>query len=532
MEKQEFHKQSTLPHLETLKSEDTPLPETIGPYKVESLLGTSGMSLTYLGLDEKTHTPIAIKVLSEKLLDHKEMVHQFLKEAKIISRANHPNIIKLYGQGTWENGLYIATEFVRGLSLKQFIMQQNLSIKSALDIILQTAYALLHLHTHGVIHRDLKPENILITDGGGVKVLDFGIALLSLDKSKGLKASKGRLIGTPNYMSPEQKKDPHCVSFQTDIYSLGIITYELLIGKLSLGNINLSILPKEIQNVVVKMLEPDLNKRYQDIVDLITDISSCIKDRQIAIHPTGIDEVKEIKHDLYSIYEYLLPKAAPSWPHSSIGLAISMEMPPLGMYYDFFRLAESNYLIVMADTAQKNIDAIPNIGILKGMVNALAYKYHSSIETFNAQEFIQNLNKMLIDTKKFSPLAFNLILLSPQKNQLTMINCGFSPSLLKSMNNASIKHLEHQNPLLAKEYHSDFLEIQDNWEEGDTLYLHTYHSALRSSPVEKNQEELISNVSNFSVEKQSKDLLSDMLQQNLSADKDKPNFVITIERTS
>src|SRR5690606_36400224 len=105
-------------------------------------------------------------------------IKQFLKEAEIIALSNHPNIVKLYGQGEWEKGLYIAMEFIQGVSLTQFILQNSLSIKRSLEILLQVAYALLHLHSHGVIHRDLKPENILITENGGVKVIDFGIAQL------------------------------------------------------------------------------------------------------------------------------------------------------------------------------------------------------------------------------------------------------------------------------------------------------------------------------------------------------------------
>ena len=104
-------------------------------------------------------------------------------------------------------------EFIQGVSLKQFILQNSLSNKRSLEILLQVAYALLHLHTHGVIHRDLKPENILITEDGGVKVIDFGIAQLDQEDSSLTKITRGGLIGTPSYMSPEQKKAPSKASY-------------------------------------------------------------------------------------------------------------------------------------------------------------------------------------------------------------------------------------------------------------------------------------------------------------------------------
>ena len=113
------------------------------------------------------------------------MVKRFLAEAKIIAIADHPNIVRLHQSGRWEEGLYIAMEYVQGISLRQYLQKVPLSIKRALEIILEIAYALCHLHTHHVIHRDLKPENILITQEGKVKVIDFGIAQLLYSGKKG-----------------------------------------------------------------------------------------------------------------------------------------------------------------------------------------------------------------------------------------------------------------------------------------------------------------------------------------------------------
>ena len=123
-------------------------------------------------------------------------------------------------------------------------------MRRALEIILQVAYALLHLHSHGVIHRDLKPENILITEEGEIKVIDFGIAQLHEEEKNVTDAD--RFLGTPNYMSPEQKEDPSSVTFSSDIYSLGVILYELILGKLSFGIINLIALPKGLKKICCK----------------------------------------------------------------------------------------------------------------------------------------------------------------------------------------------------------------------------------------------------------------------------------------
>ena len=186
---QEFHKQATLPGLPGLRLNDplspeaeAPLPAFIGPYKIEGTLSRGGMSHLYLAIHPETHEPVAVKVLLSRFLAHPEMKGRFLREAEIISLADHPNIVNLYGQGEWEGGLYIAMEFIQGISLRQFIMQHTMSLKRALETILQIATAIQHLHSHGVIHRDLKPENILVTAAGGIKVIDFGIAQLQDEK--------------------------------------------------------------------------------------------------------------------------------------------------------------------------------------------------------------------------------------------------------------------------------------------------------------------------------------------------------------
>ena len=270
MVERSFYKQPTIPDLISTELE-SPLPSFIGPYKIETLLSRGGMSFLYLGIHPETKAPLVVKVLSPSYVTHPEAVEHFLKEAKIIELTNHPNIVKLFGHGEWEKGLYIAMEFIQGISLRQFIMQHSLSRRRALEIILQVAYATLHLHSHGVIHRDIKPENILIGEEGEIKVIDFGIAQLHEEDQTPLQSSP--TLGTPNYMSPEQKENPSQVTFASDIYSIGIILYELVVGKLSYGHINLSSLPKGLEKIAQKALAVSVKERYQKISEFIHDIS-------------------------------------------------------------------------------------------------------------------------------------------------------------------------------------------------------------------------------------------------------------------
>ncbi len=128
-----FYKQPTMPDLIS-EHPTPPVPKMIGPYPIESLLNKGGMSLLYLGVHPETKQPLTIKVLSPSFVNHPDAVSRFLKESQIVMMANHPNIVKVYGQGEWEKGLYIAMEFIRGISLRHFIMQQSLSMRRALEI--------------------------------------------------------------------------------------------------------------------------------------------------------------------------------------------------------------------------------------------------------------------------------------------------------------------------------------------------------------------------------------------------------------
>ena len=206
MNTDEFHKQPTHPF--EVEKEEHEVPAQIGPYQIEGLIEKGGMSYLYLSTQPETKKTTAVKALLPKFLSRPEVVQRFLNEAEIISMTNHPNIVKLYGHGQWEGGLYIAMEYIHGISLRKYLLQNPISLKRAIGIIIDIAYALCHLHTHGVIHRDLKPENILVTETGNIKVIDFGIAQLLTEQETPDSTPKQRMVGTPIYISPEQRENP------------------------------------------------------------------------------------------------------------------------------------------------------------------------------------------------------------------------------------------------------------------------------------------------------------------------------------
>lgn len=410
-----------------LSKEADSLPLKIGPYQIEALLNKGGMSVLYLAHDPNTLSPLTIKVLSKKFLQHEEMTRRFLKEAEIIALADHPNIIKLFGYGEWEEGLYIAMEFVQGVSLKEYLVDTPRSLKRSLELIIEISYALCHLHSHGVIHRDLKPENILISDTGHIKLIDFGIAevqgvfqessTLSVNEEK-----QKRIIGTPVYMSPEQQKNPESVSYPSDIYSLAIIAYEVILGKLSHGQVFLSMMPRGLQKILAKALQSEPEDRYLDIVDFITDLSSYL-------HSPQFTKEKKLGEQSGALFETLIE-------------AQNNLEPPLLMNIDNYQIHVASKcpgrfkgiilekhpdssLLLLGLTEAFDVASLLQLTYLKGAFNVLS-------ADLSLKELGEKLSIGLKKSPILHPLTLALIRFSPKT--ISILSSGFYPIYLLKKN--------------------------------------------------------------------------------------------------
>ncbi|KPK33685.1 MAG: hypothetical protein AMS24_00240 [Chlamydiae bacterium SM23_39] len=500
-----------------MDEKDINIPDKIGPYTIKSIFTKGGMSILYLGISEDSLKPLIIKVLPPKFSKNKEMVDRFLKESKIISLSNHPNIIKLYGQGTWENGLYIAMEFIQGISLRQFIQQRSFSTKKALEIILQVAYALAHLHSHKIIHRDLKPENILITESGDIKVIDFGISHILKEK---IKKENSSFIGTPVYMSPEQKKNPENVSFSSDIFSLGVITYELVLGRLSHGAIQLSLLPEELKKILEKALNLSLNERYFSIVDFITDIARYIK--YCSEQPKKY--MDEVVKTLDSFQDNLLPKEIPFWPQIEIGL--SKEKGYLsGIYIDFFKIPQNKYIILISEPLENTLEALNQSSILKGMIKATIYNIiYSNQEDIHLTSLLSFLNDSILQEIK-QRFSISMLMLIPEKAKFVFASS--KSNILTYINNSKkITYFLTPNPLLGEDSNSIFVETASCWHLNDKLILTS--SNLLST--EKKKKEFIEKISSLLIYP-TKTIPEKIIKDNFfEKEKSKSRAIISLEK--
>src|SRR5262249_5940908 len=213
--------------------------QRIGQYKILSLLGRGGMGEVYLAHDSKLGRKVALKLLPASFTQDKDRVRRFEQEARAASALNHPNILTIFDIEKIEGTHFIATEYIQGETLRQRIADGKMELSEALEMATQVASALSAAHQAGIAHRDIKPENIMLRPDGYAKVLDFGLAKLAERSVAGdtgshvvtaLKTDTGVVIGTTNYMSPEQAKGQN-VDQRSDVFSCGTVFYEMVSGE-------------------------------------------------------------------------------------------------------------------------------------------------------------------------------------------------------------------------------------------------------------------------------------------------------------
>ena len=209
-----------------------------GRYQIVRELGKGSMGVVYEAHDPQIDRLVALKVLRQDRLTSEAFVQRFLKEAKAIGRLSHPNIVTVYDAGQDQGTVYIAMEFLEGEPLNKVTEGKRWSLKEIVNLAIQVAETLDYAHKKGIVHRDIKPSNIIVQATGQIKITDFGIAHIE-DPSASVQTQAGEILGTPAYMSPEQVMS-RPVNGRSDLFSLGIILYELGAGKRPFGGENLA----------------------------------------------------------------------------------------------------------------------------------------------------------------------------------------------------------------------------------------------------------------------------------------------------
>ncbi len=281
-------------------------PQELSGYHILGEIGSGGMGRVLLAWDAGLKRRIAIKVLSAPFLDHSHIRERFMQEAQALARVKHPNIVHIYKLGQPPEQPHFVMEFVEGVPLTE--AAQPLTIRQKVDLMRKVAQAVDFLHHHGIVHRDLKPANILVGPDLQPKLLDFGLARQLDDAAK--LTLPGELLGTPNYFSPEQTRGERALDARSDVFSLGVVLYELLTGVLPFGSDDLEeqlrkireeppllprrinpAIPGELQNICMKALEKQPESRYASARELAEDLDRFLAGEKVLAAPTAYTDL-------------------------------------------------------------------------------------------------------------------------------------------------------------------------------------------------------------------------------------------------
>lgn len=252
--------------------------EAVGGYVVEKLIGRGGMGAVYLSTQQSLGRKVALKVLADRFARDPAFVERFNREAAALANLSHPNIVSIIDKGVWNGRYFFVMEYVDGVSLREILQQKKLSPEEALAVVPRLCDALAYAHARGIVHRDVKPENILFTKDGTPKIADFGLARLARTEADlPTITHTGTVMGTHDYMAPEARRSAKQADHRADIYSLGVVLYEMLTGELPLGKFSPPSRKVQVDvrldEVVLKTLEADPEMRYQKASEVGQDVT-------------------------------------------------------------------------------------------------------------------------------------------------------------------------------------------------------------------------------------------------------------------
>ncbi|MGH7163172.1 MAG: protein kinase domain-containing protein, partial [Planctomycetota bacterium] len=274
------------PRAETRVGSDAADPfvgKTLSGYRIEAVIGRGGMGTVYRATQLSLGRPVALKVLPEDLARDPQFLERFRREADALSRLSHPNIVAVFDRGEAEGRPFLVMEYVEGASLREVVRKGPLPSAEALRIVSSVLAALEHAHAKGVVHRDVKPENVLLARGGVAKVADFGLSRL-LGPEEVTRLTRTHLVlGTYEYMAPEQREHAREADARSDVYATGVILYEMLTGELPIGRFDLPSrrrpgeCDRRVDELIEKSLEKDPAQRFQRAADMAAAVSAILE---------------------------------------------------------------------------------------------------------------------------------------------------------------------------------------------------------------------------------------------------------------
>lgn len=358
--------------------------EKVGAYILGKQLGQGGMATVYLGHHPQLDREVAIKVMHQNFLDDEGFVARFQREAQIVAKLTHPHIVPVFDFDEHAGQPYLVMKYIQGWTLKKQLIKDPLDLEGILRVMSAIGDALNYAHEQGILHRDIKPSNIVIDRDGVPYLADFGLARLASSGESTMSADM--LLGTPHYISPEQARGVKQLDGRTDIYSLGVVLYELLVGKVPFtGDSAFSIvhdhiysplpqptrvnpeLPESVEEVLYRALEKQANDRYDTANDLIHDLTQAIKQSDLTeldphradVAEVSLAKIREEYDDQPTITPVIGVRSAIPTGSSSIRTATMYTKKPFHEQERFWLISGCGSLLVIV---------FLSFGVLLGML--------------------------------------------------------------------------------------------------------------------------------------------------------------------
>ncbi len=477
----------------------------VGQYKILEKIGQGSMGLVFRAEHHTMRKQAAIKVLFDHLVQNKDNVRRFLREAMAGAALNHPNIVQMYDAGEDKGIYYIVMELVEGKTIEEIVGTDGpLPVEKAMDVAIQIARALQYAYEKKIVHRDLRPGNIVLSADGVAKVIDMGTAKSLENSGLSTLTKTGISFGTINFASPEQIFDAKNVDHRADIYSLGATLYYLVTAQLPFqarspkeffekvntedlpeaGKINAKVTP-ELSKIIQKMMKRNREDRYQTPEDLLNELTSryfaefSAEDLFAGMRSSqAVAQAQERELSAYDIriakevQQKLVPAVLPKIPGFEIGTYYKPAKEVGGDYYDFFPIGNHRYVVIIADVSGKGISGAMVMVMVRSVLRMLGPLGLSPKET------VIKANRLIIkDMRKGMFVSAVYGILNAEDRTFSFVSAGHNPPVWWKRGSPKTKLLQGKGMVLGfvgdKKFDNSIEEIQIQFGPMDRIVLYT-----------------------------------------------------------
>ena len=455
----------------------------IEPYKIDREIRRTSEFVLFLAIHSISKDPYYVKVFLREFQGSEAEFSLFRK--KLLDCMELPDALfsqKVFEMGLWERLLYQVLEYFESIPLLEYIETNPLPLKASVEIIEKIAHALHAFHAVNLPFGAFCINNVVILEGDFIKLIEGGLA---------------PWIGPPTfffsyYLSPEFETSGRQFTEKGDIYSLGVVAYEIILSARSQGAFNLTLLPEKLQKIISRSLQNSSEDRYPNSRILLEDL------HQYGAQDIGTEQEEPLPKQMNQFFETLksfqlkIIPPLPHWKNAEIGVCTFQGLELTGVYYDFFEIAQdASYGIILGETSAKGVEGVFTMAFVKGLITPLARTIQ------NPRDFIFKLNEYLVAENLEMPLNLVFIKLKPEKKQLQFISCGYAKLLYLPHNGHEIVQLTTPNFALGITAEIEVHEVESDWHPGDLIFINTYGIEDTQAQLD---DELVKNASKKSQE--------------------------------